>query len=1141
MPAIAEEVKRAAEMEAGDLAIEVVGKTIRIYEIVGGSKLKQIAYSDTFQRDRFIMFHEPQEEMTQAKDFTTARLYRKPEIARKLIAKYFPKYARAGARAHLYYSGSGPRGKSLASGEGYFSVLLSGPGESIDELKGIPKPKKFKVNKSSREFRMGQRAFKDGKPNAPALNKTLMQSFHGKTSDEMMQMMTDYAAGWHAANLAAPVPEGLDEAVRLTPAYKYKQVTKTDQQWRVTFETKGGDQVAVWIAAMPGFTLWSNPTEVSRTFMSDKGEERGLSGEFDARKVLNTVFGFVRDYLKEYYKKNPEGDVKVHFSAAGPKRAKIYKRYLNYLADKVFKDKFMDVAQRGAMHLVLMSDSEDSAAFLTEARKPKREYKVGDLVKMIGREMVGEVLRVKKGGDRSMPGSTQKLTIRWKGKFPSTNVRNNAQVEPAESADEARAFGLPGQFTGAKAHSWFMKGHAAGFTGQPKADLNKIKPPLSKKNRKAYEDGYARGKREKSKGESVNERYDPQAARDYVRDIKDRKAKAFAREYLKAIRGQRMPPDAKDFKITTQVAREVEQGFKRIGAPLAASVQKADPTFEQVARIVRRAKSGGFNPSRISLAEAKAVEFIFLLHHEDDDTYSVAHSVHDDPRLGYQELQTKLTQREAEKMVRKLKTRWKKAKVKRFLLTGYGHKRKWLPESNEEKAKRIKADVDAEVKNPKNIGLTLMQILRAMTKGVDEADISKEQVSKLHSRLQKAALKLVDQRGKTSPIGIQITKQIAQVFGALKAHYPVKGAEAVRLFLAATNKAGFLSSFAVIAGLVRKYKLKVGYGGRVDLDSIPESADEARTRVVVRKLKDEVNYRRAKEDKDGDERCGNCAFIEMPDECKRVRGKIEQDYICDLFKRGIAESAPPLRKGDADDIQDVATYAVISRIKMDMPSWSKAVSVLKRLSPKGWQKELRQYGNAEKAKVGDKVWKAAQQHWGRLAHSRISQIVDIAGVSEDLDEVMRGDELATHLKLKKKATTGLSGEATLKKAVTSPMGTTVEPGKVLVQTSTKKPTHVFVGDSEGNRAWFPIGKVQKYLIPLKEDLDEAGAQGKVQKDLLNFVEQLPPKSEFWLADVMKRQEFKRVHFKRLMSAAKALAKKNLIWYDGMSAVGPVKA
>lgn len=76
---------------------------------------------------------------------------------------------------------------------------------------------------------------------------------------------------------------------------------------------------------------------------------------------------------------------------------------------------------------------------------------------------------------------------------------------------------------------------------------------------------------------------------------------------------------------------------------------------------------------------------------------------------------------------------------------------------------------------------------------------------------------------------------------------------------------------------------------------------------------------------------------------------------------------------------------------------------------------------------------------------------------------------------------------------------------------------------------------------MRESLDEAAAQGKVQKDLLNFVKQLPDDSEYWLSDVTRRQEFRRVHFKRLMSAAKALEKKGLIWYDGMSAVGPPKA
>lgn len=1125
MPAIAEEAKRATEMEAGDLAIEVVGKQVRIYEIVGGSKLKQIAYSDTFQRDRFLFMHVPQEEMIRAKDFTVARLYRRPEIARKAIAKYFPKYASAGAKAHLYYSGAGPRGRSGATGEGYFSVSLSGADESkypramaamelesaclygapdlINELKGIPKPKKFKVNKASREFKMGQRAFKDGKPNAPALNKTLMQSFKGKTSDQMMQMMTDYAAGWHAANLAAPVPEGLDEvapgkiapaykkwghadaatyatmlqgkfgtparsgegfaewdniggadrvlvrdesifhdfpaphrdyvystvsmkvpeklhsqfakvtgsiiidglkqqvtarchmlianavtlgfvedviggkakatkdeyakrikrmttpewftnplnesldeAVRLTPAYKYKPVMKTGKEWRVVFKTKGGDNVEAHVSVMGGTTdIFSDPAHVQLTFSSDKGEEMGLSGEFDVRKVLATVFGFLRDYMNEYYKKNPKGELKVSAWGVGGKRAKIYKRYFDHLADRVFKGKYLEVSQTGET-LTMWADSHDEVA-------------------------------------------------------------------------------------------------------------------------------------------TMNERYDPKLAHDYVNGIKDRKAKAYAREYLKAIKGIRMPPSPEEFKITTQAAREVELGFKKIGAPLAASVQRSDPTFEQIARIVRRAKSGGFNPNRISLAERAIpttdAEYIFLIHHETDDSYSVAHSVHDDPRLGYQELQTGLDKRAAEKMTRKLKTRWKKAKVRRLLLTGHGHKREWLPESDEEKTKRIKDTVDAELNDPANKGLTFIQVLRAMFKGVDDAD-------------------------------------------------------------------------------------------------------EARKRVVISKLKDEVNYRRSEEDRDGDERCGNCAFIVMPDACQRVRGKIDQDFICDLFKRGVAEvdeatfhaQIKAVLKGEDVRVTTAMPGDPVKRIKVIVPS--KDVSrIKKKLDVKGFKTKAmgtaitvtEDLDEATRLPTGPKLknmeLNLRRSPWAEKPGPQCEVCryfkgpKDCAILKGPVDEYqlcdgIQGKESIPRYKISSgKVLAFVKGMVKAQPYQHKVLKGVITPvGPLLIIEDTMKPIpHRFslpwgfsIEHTSREHIW--TQKEVNRLIAigggrLKEDLDEAGTQGEVQAALLNFVKQLPDDSEVWLSDVTRRQEFRRVHFKRLMSAAKALEKKGLIWYDGMSAVGPPKA
>ncbi len=522
MPAIAEEAKRATKMEAGDLAIEVVGKQVRIYEITGGSKLKSLAYSDTFQRDRFLFMHVPQEEMVRAKDFTVARLYRKPENARKVIAKYFPEYARGGATAHLYYAGAGPRGRSLLTGEGYFSVLLSGAAESIDEARAFGLPGN-KGAKAHHWFMVGHAAGFMGKP-FPRITTVLS-----------------------VANVKA-LKKGYEKGV----ADREKKESVDEAKVQVIHGTQGS---ALMFMPVPLTPYWWTGTK-----WSDKKNE-------------------VRYYEKAGAK-----------SELGNARA---------AAQKLVRK---------------LKESIDEAKKFDPAKYTGPKYKIGDRVQIVRRfgwkkghkpvpikpPVPGKVKQV----DRNIlhPKGPPELTLEID---PEDYERASPRVAPT------------------KYHRIRVKS-------------DEVEPLKG------------------GRGESMNERYDPQAARDYVLAIKDRKRKAYAREYLKAIKGIRMPPSPEEFKITTQAAREVEQGFKKIGAPLAASVQRNDPTFEQVARIVRRAKCAGFNPSRISLAERAMpttdVDYIFLIHHETDETYSVAHSVHDDPRLGYQELQTKLDKRAAEKI-----------------------------------------------------------------------------------------------------------------------------------------------------------------------------------------------------------------------------------------------------------------------------------------------------------------------------------------------------------------------------------------------------------------------------------------------------------------------------------------------------------
>jgi hypothetical protein len=801
---------------------------------------------------------------------------------------------------------------------------------------------------------------------------------------------------------------------------------------------------------------------------------------------------------------------------------------------------------------------------------------------------------------------------------------------------------------------------------------------------------------ERVKGESaeegdmpVSEAFDPRKARDYVKGIQDRKRRAFAREYLKSISGIRLPPKPEDFRITPQAAREVVQGFESIGAPLAASVES--PTFEQVARIVRRARGAGFTPGRVSLCEAKNYDFIFIVHREREDTYQVAHSVHDNPRLGYQELETGLSEKDAERMARKFKKRWK-AKVKRFLVTGYGHKRVFMPESDEEIKARIKGDMDAEIKDPKNKGLTIAQTLLAMFgKDVDEARkwapiwvatanrpwrladqdgkwLRKPREGRVHEAYafktaEKALAFLKSSKGRKAattqestdevaglPLSKEegwrakrsawqkeyraVTKQFPELkdnkvvydYGQvrtfkveyvsadkkvklalgkrigkalLKRGYKLVGAgvyktdkfmvqvlftqkravlkvsgrrveeaveEAARLPTGPKLKNSVLNlrqspwgedepkgpncevcryfkeptDCAILKGPVSEYQLCDGIQGKDDTAhykipsgkvlafvggmvkeqpyqhkvlkgvitpegpllivqdtmkptahkfSLPwkfsiehtsrehiwtqkevdrliaiggkktpvrEDADEARRTVFVKKPKEEVNYRRSEEDRDGDSRCGNCAFVILPDECKRVRGKIDQDFICDLWKKGVAEGV--------DEARDYNR-------PIDPEKWGVSMFMV---TPPG-RSELH------------------------------------VMLPPDADE-----------KLRDKIINSVSGQ--------------------LITKTRKKMTWL----TKGRR--FKQELVAKIIRGWKEksgwaseSIDEAGAQGKVQGLLLAFVKQLPRKSEYTLADAAKRQEFRGVHFKRLMSAAKVLAKKGLIWYDGFSNVGPVKA
>jgi hypothetical protein len=84
----------------------------------------------------------------------------------------------------------------------------------------------------------------------------------------------------------------------------------------------------------------------------------------------------------------------------------------------------------------------------------------------------------------------------------------------------SRAFGLPGQFTGAKAHNFFMNGYAAACNGAPRVDLSTRRRPdgrpiYSAAVVAAYNKGYDKGLSEKKSNpgirpvEGAHYRYQP--------------------------------------------------------------------------------------------------------------------------------------------------------------------------------------------------------------------------------------------------------------------------------------------------------------------------------------------------------------------------------------------------------------------------------------------------------------------------------------------------------------------------------------------------------------------------------------------------------------------------------------------------------
>jgi len=97
------------------------------------------------------------------------------------------------------------------------------------------------------------------------------------------------------------------------------------------------------------------------------------------------------------------------------------------------------------------------------------------------------------------------------------------------------------------------------------------------------------------------------------------------------------------------------------------------------------------------------------------------------------------------------------------------------------------------------------------------------------------------------------------------------------------------------------------------------------------------------------------------------------------------------QKGNKEHIKQVATWGILARVYYDdMKEWNMAVEVLKRLSPKGWKKALKMYGDVEDKKQHDKIRAQAAPYWEGLGKAKIKSITrGIMGkkYDESIDEV----------------------------------------------------------------------------------------------------------------------------------------------------------
>lgn len=122
------------------------------------------------------------------------------------------------------------------------AVLGEDASASFDEAK------KKKLN--PKYVAMGRRAFHAGTKAAPVLDKAFMKIIAkiSKAKGDIVGPMTAWSSGWHAENVAAPVPESLDEDKIVRDALKVavhsiEDEDKTDSQLRTAVEKKLGKKL----------------------------------------------------------------------------------------------------------------------------------------------------------------------------------------------------------------------------------------------------------------------------------------------------------------------------------------------------------------------------------------------------------------------------------------------------------------------------------------------------------------------------------------------------------------------------------------------------------------------------------------------------------------------------------------------------------------------------------------------------------------------------------------------------------------------------------------------------------------------------------------------------------------------------------